>query len=208
MDAAKSMFPFAASRVLIACSLLAPRSISRRMFASEYRPAGCAGGRGTAPDRPVAAGAPPRDWPLPGKGVDVEGFDDDRLGPGEEAVASCSAESSAGSRALSGSSCSDRKLTSRPWIRRQFFARSIHAWCALSMSRPSRRSTSRPYENGGEKGSFNCMEPRGTCPLTDLHDGERTWEMQVRQFHLSAVDSPQDFRRTHSSGDTRKSLVN
>jgi len=143
MDAAKSMFPPAASRVLIACSLLAPRSISRLIFASECRFAGCTEGRGTAPGRPAAIGAAPRAWPLPGKGVDVEGIDDDRLGPGEEAVANCSAECS-GTRALSGSSCSGRKLTSRPWIRRQFLARSIHAWCALSMSRPRRRSTSRP----------------------------------------------------------------
>ena len=55
-----------------------------------------------------------------------------------------STEGSSGSRALSGSSCSDRKGTSRPWILRTFFSRSMHAWWALSMSKPRRRSTSRP----------------------------------------------------------------
>lgn len=47
-------------------------------------------------------------------------------------------------RAFSGSSCSERKLTSRPWIRSTDFSRSMHAWCAFSMSSPRRRSTSRP----------------------------------------------------------------
>ncbi|KAG2369798.1 hypothetical protein BDR07DRAFT_541526 [Suillus spraguei] len=55
-------------------------------------------------------------------------------------------------RAFSGSSCSERKLTSRPWIRSTDFSRSIHAWCAFSMSSPRRRSTSRP--------SSSC-EPHG-----------------------------------------------
>lgn len=57
---------------------------------------------------------------------------------------SSSAASSSMPLALSGSSCSARNGISRPWIRRQFFSRSMQAWCRFSISRPNNKSTSRP----------------------------------------------------------------
>ncbi|KAG2115841.1 uncharacterized protein F5147DRAFT_382365 [Suillus discolor] len=62
--------------------------------------------------------------------------------PGVDAVGSSAPDSI--NRAFSGSSCSERNRTSRPWIRSTDFSRSMHAWCAFSMSSPRRRSTSRP----------------------------------------------------------------
>ncbi|KAG1782960.1 hypothetical protein EV702DRAFT_234392 [Suillus placidus] len=74
-------------------------------------------------------------------------------------------------RAFSGSSCSERKLTSRPWIRSTDFSRSMHAWCAFSMSSPRRRSTSRPsslcelHDLGGDIGK----EGRPTSIIVNEH---------------------------------------
>jgi hypothetical protein len=129
--------------VLIANSLVAPRSINIRICSSGYLPAAGDDAAGGLPAPATGAGAAPSVCPPPGK-------EDGEVGPGfdpedelEAINASCSGVSS-GFRALSGSSCSDRKPTSRPWIRKTFLARSIHAWWALSMSSPKRRSTSRP----------------------------------------------------------------
>ena len=125
IDAATSTSPPAASNVRIANSLVAPKSINVRMCCSGcLLVAGCEAATGLLASA-TGGGAAPSVCPPPGKDDDEgPGFDaDDEL---EASKASCSAVSS-GSRALSGSSCSDRNPTSRPWIRRTFLARSIHA---------------------------------------------------------------------------------
>lgn len=144
-EAATSTFPPAASRVLIASSRVAPKSIKSLILCSdgEVR-CGRGGGFVVGAPAPPPAGVDPIVRPPPGNAAgagveDVRGVDEE--GP---LLVLASTEGSRGSRALSGSSCSDRKGTSRPWILRTFFSRSMHAWWAFSMSKPSRRSTSRP----------------------------------------------------------------
>lgn len=137
-DAATSRLPPAASSVLIAISRVAPSPINVAMSPSECR---LAVGRGAGARLCAATEAR-------GGALDV-GPDNVCPPLGKEGVAGgwlrvASAElvveldpaagRAAGSsspesiiRALSGSSCSDKKRTSRFWIRRTFFSRSIHA---------------------------------------------------------------------------------
>jgi len=74
-------------------------------------------------------------------------------------------------RAFSGSSCSERKLTSRPWIRSTDFSRSMHAWCAFNMSSPRRRSTSRPSSwcELYDWGRYIAKEGRPTSIIVNEH---------------------------------------
>ena len=129
-----STFPPAASEVLIATSReTPPRSIIVRMELSGYRLLKVAlKGHAIVTNLPHwmnPAYVPNREIPR-------------RLRSGGDA--SVAGSSDICMRAFSGSSCSGRKETSRPWMRRTFFSKSMQAWCAFSMSRPNRRSTSRP----------------------------------------------------------------
>lgn len=77
----------------------------------------------------AALGALDRVFPLPGNEDDgVAG------GPAEDGPAAAEDgwplllfSRTIPSRALSGNSCSERNLTSRPWMRKTFLSRSIHA---------------------------------------------------------------------------------
>ena len=143
-EAATSTFPPAASRVLIANSRVAPRSIKSLMLCSDGGVRCDRGGGIVGAPAVTPAGADPIVRPPPGNAAgagveDVRGVDE-----GGTLLVLASREGSRGSRALSGSSCSDRKRTSRPWILRTPFSRSMHAWWAFNMSKPRRRSTSRP----------------------------------------------------------------
>jgi len=70
------------------------------------------------------------------------------------------------------------------------------------MSRPKRRSTSRPYMKRISKNSCRYRKMG-----THLHDGEGAWQVKIRQFDLSTVDSSQDFCGADSTCNTRESLV-
>jgi hypothetical protein len=140
-DTATSTFPPAASSVLIAISLLIPRSIRTRMSLSGYLLAG-AGGACLPAVVGRALGTAPIVCPPPGKDGGFRDCSPELVLAG---VGSTVNSPESMMRAWWGSSCSERKRTSRFWIRRTFFSRSMHAWWALSMSKPRRRSTSRPW---------------------------------------------------------------
>ncbi|KAI0832939.1 hypothetical protein BC628DRAFT_370449 [Trametes gibbosa] len=161
-----SKLPPAASSAPIAASRVAPRPMSISTDTSGCRlsaPPGTGWPPGAPGPLPAAAGegADPRICPLPGKGTacGAPAFcEPDAPAAPAPAVDEPDGPVSVSSwpefmmRAFSGSSCSARKRTSRPWIRRTFFSRSMHAWCALSMSRPNSRSTSRPSMIVNEQG--------------------------------------------------------
>ncbi|KAJ7770992.1 hypothetical protein DFH07DRAFT_237990 [Mycena maculata] len=174
----------------MATSRVAPRSIKMRMLDS-----GCELG-GAAAGGAAALGAAPRVCPPPGNaagGARAGGADGAAADEGP-APPSASAASSSGSRALSGSSCSERNDTSRPWMRSTFFPRSMHAWCALSMSNPSRRSTSRPSMTVIEHGRCRsaslscalCTRPRILAVPTPRAMPEKRWSSRRIIPHASA----------------------
>lgn len=95
---------------------------------------------GRLPEVLEIGGVDPTRWPLPGNELDGDRNSACALGevrcptPDLASIADVLAGCGEGgdsirssSRAFSGSSCSDRKRTSRPWMRRTFFSRSMHA---------------------------------------------------------------------------------
>jgi hypothetical protein len=145
-DAATSTFPAEASSMDIAMSLEAPSLMSVWMDSSGCDVLDCCRDGGWGEGVPPALPDPdPRVFPPPGNLRAAAGSGCLRC-PSGPAPASSIVPPSSAIRALTGSSCSERNLTSRPWIRRTFFSRSMHAWCAFSMSSPKSKSTSLPCE--------------------------------------------------------------
>ncbi|KAJ8589059.1 hypothetical protein M405DRAFT_226441 [Rhizopogon salebrosus TDB-379] len=142
--AATSTFPPAASSVLIAISRDTPSPMSSVIADSGCRVCAAAGrvaARGVGAE-PSVFPPPGNDGLVPLPTLACEGCGTLLEEPDVEALGSSTPESI--KRACSGSSCSERKRTSRPWMRSTDFSRSIQAWCAFNMSSPRRRSTSRP----------------------------------------------------------------
>ena len=148
-------------------------------------------------------GVEPMVFPAPGKRccwgccVDVEDA-------GTEGPASLSSPCGVSNmRALSGNSCSDKNCTSRPWMRSTFLPKSMHAWCALSMSSPRSRSTSRPYKWRTLE-LWNIPSEHGE---SHLHDRKCAREVHVGHLHLGAVHTTEDLCSPNTSSDARKTLV-
>lgn len=119
-EAATSTFPPAASSELIATSLVAPKSINNCILSSGCRLGGagalCRLGEDPLPGaEPSVCPEPGNDGPPPVAPLPLASEVDD--------VPSISS----GKRALLGNSCSERNLTSRPWMRSTPFSRSMHA---------------------------------------------------------------------------------
>lgn len=194
-----STFPPAAPSALIASSLDTPNPIN---ICIELSGKWLGGFELAGWVASLALGSEPRVCPVPGKPPPEGRWSGMRLSV--VFVNGSEPGGTSGKRALSGNSCSERNWTSRPWIRSTPFWRSMHAWCVFSISKPKRRSTSRPCEVPGMRWQTNDSVTR----CTYFHDCEGTRQIEIGQFELCTVDSAKNSGCSDSTCDTSKSFVN